>query len=203
MNQDHFDDEEEDARAAALAASMADPLTGTADSQQEQAPHPYSALNPECVLDALDSIGLRGDGRLLGLNSYENRVYQVGIEDDKPLVVKFYRPGRWSDAAILEEHAFVAELVEREIQVVPALTVNGSTLHQFDGFRFAVFERHGGRAPELGDPATLEWIGRFIGRIHAVGAIKPYAERRALNPTPSASSRATICWPTISSRRNY
>ena len=154
----------------------------TTDLHDLQPAHLFSRLGPDCVLDALDSIGLRGDGRLLALNSYENRVYQVGIEDSLPLVVKFYRPARWSDAAILEEHAFVAELVEREIQVVPALTVNGSTLHQFDGFRFAVFERHGGRAPELGDPATLEWIGRFIGRIHAVGAIKPYAERPALNP---------------------
>ena len=83
--------------------------------------HPFSALSPDCVLDALDSVGLRGDGRLLALNSYENRVYQVGIEDSAPLVAKFYRPARWSDTAILEEHAFVSELVEREIQVVPAL----------------------------------------------------------------------------------
>jgi len=183
MNQDHFDDEEEDARAAALAASMADPLTGTADSQQEQAPHPYSALNPECVLDALDSIGLRGDGRLLGLNSYENRVYQVGIEDDKPLVVKFYRPGRWSDAAILEEHAFTDELAAREIPVVPALALgpDRATLHHFNGFRFAVFTRHGGRAPELSDPSVLEWTGRFIARIHAVGVIKPYLQRPAID----------------------
>ena len=143
--------------------------------------HLFSGLGPDCVLDALDSVGLRGDGRLLALNSYENRVYQVGIEDDKPLVVKFYRPQRWSDAAILEEHGFVAELVEREIPVVPALVLNGATLHHFGAFRFAVFERHGGRAPETDDPATLEWIGRFIGRIHAVGALKPYAERPSLD----------------------
>ncbi|NRR31404.1 serine/threonine protein kinase [Oxalobacteraceae bacterium] len=143
--------------------------------------HPFSELSPDCVLDALDSVGLRGDGRLLALNSYENRVYQVGIEDSKPLVAKFYRPARWSDAAILEEHAFVAELVEREIPVVPAMALEGRTLHTFKGFRFAVFERHGGRAPELGDPATLEWIGRFIGRIHAVGALSSFTERPALN----------------------
>ena len=144
--------------------------------------HPFSTLSPDCVLDALDSVGLRGDGRLLALNSYENRVYQVGIEDSAPLVAKFYRPERWSDTAILEEHAFVAELVEREIPVVPALEINGSTLHQFQGFRFAVFPRHGGRAPELGDPLTLEWIGRFIGRIHAVGGLSAYKERPALDP---------------------
>jgi Ser/Thr protein kinase RdoA (MazF antagonist) len=155
------------------------------DTDDTRAPgpaHPFSELDPGCVLDALDSVGLRGDGRLLALNSYENRVYQVGIEDGLPLVAKFYRPARWSDAAILEEHAFVAELVEREIPVVPALALGGATLHHYRGFRFAVFTRHGGRAPELGDPATLEWLGRFIGRIHAVGALSAYHERPALNP---------------------
>ncbi len=144
--------------------------------------HPFSMLSPDCVLDALDSVGLSGDGRLLALNSYENRVYQVGIEDAKPLVVKFYRPQRWSDAAILEEHAFVAELVEREIPVVPALALaQGATLHQYLGFRFAVFPKHGGRAPELEDYAVLEWTGRFIGRIHAIGALHTFAERPSLN----------------------
>ncbi|GGX84959.1 serine/threonine protein kinase [Massilia dura] len=143
--------------------------------------HPFSALGPDCVLDALASVGLYGDGRLLALNSYENRVYQVGIEDGKPLVAKFYRPGRWSDAAILEEHAFTAELHEAEIPVVPPLAVDGRTLHAFEGFRFAVFARHGGRAPELSDPAVLEWTGRFIGRIHAIGATRPFADRPALD----------------------
>jgi Ser/Thr protein kinase RdoA (MazF antagonist) len=144
--------------------------------------HSFSGLSPDCVLDALDSIDLRGDGRLLALNSYENRVYQVGMEDKPPLVVKFYRPARWTAAAILEEHAFVRELVEREIPVVPALELaDGKTLHEFGGFRFAVFERHGGRAPELGDRATLEWMGRFIGRIHAVGALQDFHERPTLD----------------------
>lgn len=143
-------------------------------------PHPYAALSPDCVLDALDSVGLRGDGRLLALNSYENRVYQVGIEDGPPLVAKFYRPGRWSDAAILEEHAFVAELAQQEIPVVPALEIDGRTLHTYQDYRFAVFPRKGGRAPELDDPAVLEWAGRFIGRIHAVGRARPFAERPAL-----------------------
>lgn len=142
--------------------------------------HPFAALGPDCVLDALASVGLHGDGRLLALNSYENRVYQVGMEEGAPVVVKFYRPQRWSDAAILEEHAFVAELVEREVPVVPALTIAGATLQHFGGFSFAVFERRGGRAPELDDPATLEWTGRFIGRIHAVGALATYRERPAL-----------------------
>jgi Ser/Thr protein kinase RdoA (MazF antagonist) len=142
---------------------------------------PFSALSPDSVLDALDSIGLRGDGRLLALNSYENRVYQAGMEDGPPLVAKFYRPERWSDAEILEEHAFVAALAEREIPVVPASVIHGRTLHKFEGFRFSVFTRHGGRAPELGNRDTLEWMGRFIGRIHAVGALEPYRHRPALD----------------------
>lgn len=143
--------------------------------------HPFSGLDPDRVLDALQSVGIYGDGRLLALNSYENRVYQVGCEDGPPVVAKFYRPQRWSNDAILEEHAFVAELAEREVPVVPAMTIEGRTLHEFGGFRFAVFPRRGGRAPELGDAATLEWIGRFIGRIHAVGAAAPYRVRPALD----------------------
>ena len=142
---------------------------------------PFTALTPDAVLDALDSIGLRSDGRLLALNSYENRVYQAGMEDGPPLVAKFYRPARWPDAAILEEHAFVATLVEREIPVVPALAIDGGTLHAFNGFRFSVFAKHGGRAPELDDCDTLEWMGRFLGRIHAVGALEPYRHRPTLD----------------------
>jgi Ser/Thr protein kinase RdoA (MazF antagonist) len=142
---------------------------------------PFTALTPDTVLDALVSIGLRGDGRLLALNSYENRVYQAGMEDGLPLIAKFYRPARWSDAEILEEHVFVAMLAELEIPVVPALEIHGHTLHAFNGFRFSVFTRHGGRAPELDDCDTLEWMGRFIGRIHAVGALEPYRHRPALD----------------------
>tara|TARA_R110001599_G_scaffold171353_1_gene362252 strand:+ start:258295 stop:259362 length:1068 start_codon:yes stop_codon:yes gene_type:complete len=142
----------------------------------------FATLSPDCVLDALESVGLYSDGRLLALNSYENRVYQIGMEDGPPLVAKFYRPARWSDAAILEEHRFVAQLVEQEIPVVPASALtDGSTLHNFAGFRFAVFARHGGRAPELSDPDTLEWMGRFIGRIHAVGGLRSYQHRPTLN----------------------
>jgi Ser/Thr protein kinase RdoA (MazF antagonist) len=137
---------------------------------------------PDTVLNALESIGLYGDGRLLALNSYENRVYQVGMEQGPPVVAKFYRPQRWSDAAILEEHAFVQELVEHEIPVVPAIAIAGhASLHRFEGYRFAVFPRHGGRAPELEDSATLEWMGRFIGRIHAIGARRPFEARPALD----------------------
>jgi Ser/Thr protein kinase RdoA (MazF antagonist) len=143
--------------------------------------HPYAELTPDRVLDALESVGLRGDGRLQALGSYENRVYQIGIEDAAPVVAKFYRPGRWPDAAIAEEHAFVAELAAREIPVVAPITLAGNTLHTFGAFRFAVYPRCGGRAPELGQRETLEWMGRFLGRIHAVGALAPFRHRPALD----------------------
>lgn len=132
------------------------------------------------MLDALDQIGLHGDGRMLALNSYENRVYQIGMEAGAPIVVKFYRPVRWSDAAILEEHQFVADLVAQEIPVVPPLQIAGNTLHHYQGYRFAVFARQGGRAPELDQPGTLEWIGRLMGRIHAVGSTVAFQARPAL-----------------------
>ena len=143
--------------------------------------HPYADLTPDLILDALESVGLRGDGRLLALGSYENRVYQIGIEEAAPVVAKFYRPGRWPDAAIAEEHAFVSELAAHEIPVVAPLTLAGGTLHTFGRFRFAVYPRCGGRAPELGDRETLEWMGRFLGRIHAVGAMAPFRHRPALD----------------------
>lgn len=144
-------------------------------------PQNFSALTPDCVLNALESVGFCSDGRLLALNSYENRVYQIGMEQGAPLVAKFYRPARWPDGAILEEHAFVQELAEHEIPVVPALARAGVTLHGFAGFRFAVFPRQGGRAPELEDRHTLEWMGRFLGRIHAVGKISNFQHRPSLN----------------------
>ena len=143
---------------------------------------PYAELTPDCILAALESVGLRGDGRMLALNSYENRVYQIGLEEGAPLVAKFYRPGRWDDAAILEEHAFVQELAEREIPVVPALQLaDEKTLHVFRGFRFSVYPRQGGRAPELDASNTLEWLGRFLGRIHSVGALSCFAHRPVLD----------------------
>ena len=142
---------------------------------------PFSSLTPDFILDALEHAGLHPDSRLLALNSYENRVYQAGMEEGPPLVVKFYRPKRWSDAAILEEHVFVDELVEREIPVVPALNIGGSTLQVFKDARFAVFPKQGGRAPELDNRETLEWMGRFLGRIHAIGALKKFAQRPRLD----------------------
>lgn len=142
---------------------------------------PFAGLTPDTLLDALESVGLRPDGRLLALNSYENRVYQVGIDDEAPLVVKFYRPGRWSDPQILEEHAFVAELAGNELPVVAPLAVDGQTLLRHGDFRFTLFPRRGGRAPEFDRPDTLTWMGRFLGRIHALGATRAYAARPALD----------------------
>ncbi len=142
---------------------------------------PYANLGPDRILDAIESLGLVTDGRLLALNSYENRVYQVGIEEGPPLIAKFYRPGRWTDAAILEEHVFTLELAKREIPAIPPLAIQGRTLHAHDGYRFSLSPRRGGRAPELGDPAVLEWIGRFLGRIHALGEIAPFQARPTLD----------------------
>jgi Ser/Thr protein kinase RdoA (MazF antagonist) len=144
--------------------------------------HPYAALTPEVVLDALSALGLRPDGRMLALSSYENRVYQIWLEEDSPavgssIVVKFYRPERWTEAQIDEEHAFAHELAEREIPVVAPQSSSS-----FGGFRLAVYPRRGGRTPELDDPKALEWIGRFMGRIHAVGSSRPFQFRESLTP---------------------
>jgi Ser/Thr protein kinase RdoA (MazF antagonist) len=144
-------------------------------------PAPYASLTPDVVLDALDAVGLHGDGRLLALNSYENRVYQAMRDDEPAVVVKFYRPARWTDAQIAEEHAFIAELAALEIPAVAPLEHGGRTLHAFGGFRFAAFARRGGRAPELDRDDVLEWIGRFLGRIHAAGAARDFATRPALD----------------------
>jgi Ser/Thr protein kinase RdoA (MazF antagonist) len=143
--------------------------------------HPYSSLTPDLVLDALDTVGVRGDGRLIALGSYENRVYQVMLDDEPPVVAKFYRPGRWTDAQIAEEHAFVGELAEAEVPSVPPREIGGRTLHLHEGFRFAVYDKCGGRAPELDRDDVIEWIGRFLGRLHAVGASGRFAARPALD----------------------
>ncbi len=147
--------------------------------------HPYEALTPDVVLDALLPLGLYGDGRLLALSSYENRVYQVHLEEpfhgSEVVVLKFYRPGRWSDAQILEEHAFAAELQQAEVPAVAPLAPGGRTLHHHAGFAFSVSPRRGGRAPELDDADVLEWIGRYLARLHTVGAQRPFRERPALD----------------------
>jgi Ser/Thr protein kinase RdoA (MazF antagonist) len=144
---------------------------------------PFSDLTPDAVLNAIDAIGVATSGTLLALNSYENRVFQVGVEDpvQRFVVAKFYRPGRWSDAQILEEHAFTQELADAEVPAVPPLAIDGCTLHERAGYRFALYPRRGGRAPELEDRNVREWLGRFIGRIHAAGAARPFVHRPALD----------------------
>ena len=169
----------------------------------------FADLRPDHVLDALDSVGFRGDGRILQLNSYENRVFQVFLEDGDAVVAKFYRPARWSEAQILEEHSFAAELAAAEIPVVAPLVLRSRAADapvrlmgepptlaraagEFGRYRFAVTPRRAGRAPELDDPGTLRWIGRFIGRIHAIGATRPFAHRLSL--TPASFGRASRDW---------
>lgn len=152
--------------------------------------HPYEALTPDVVLDALATVGLFGDGRLMALSSYENRVYQVHLEardagTPAVVVAKFYRPGRWSDAQIAEEHSFARELADAEVPCVAPLSLKGAqgpdTLHHHAGFAFAVCPRQGGRRPELDDPEVLERIGRFLGRLHNVGAQARFGQRPALD----------------------
>lgn len=138
----------------------------------------FAELSPDTMLDAIESSGLHCDGRFLALNSYENRVYQVGLEEDEPIVAKFYRPARWSDEAIIEEHQFTLELAQAEIPVVaPLVDDNGVTLHKHGPYRFALYPRYGGRAPELDNPDHLEQLGRFIGRIHVMGGVEDFQHR--------------------------
>ncbi len=161
-------------------------MASTPDNRSmSHALHPFEQLTPDAVLDALSSVGLHGDGRLMALSSYENRVYQVQLESPAmghaQVVTKFYRPQRWSDEAILEEHAFAAELEAAEVPMVGPLVVDARTLHHHSGFAFSVSPRRGGRPPELDDLDVLEWIGRFLARIHVVGAARPFAARPALD----------------------
>ncbi|HAL38599.1 MAG TPA: serine/threonine protein kinase, partial [Polaromonas sp.] len=162
--------------------------------------HAYESLTPDVVLDALASVGLTGDGRLMALSSYENRVYQIHLESPAGsadsagdvVVAKFYRPGRWSDAQITEEHAFAAELMAAEIPVVGPLELEGSTLHHFGGFSFSVSPSRGGRRPELENLDVLEWIGRFLARIHTVGSARPFTHRPELNLTTFGTASAEL-----------
>ena len=151
--------------------------------------HAYETLTPDVVLDALDSVGLTGDGRLMALSSYENRVYQIhlehsagkGSEASDVVVAKFYRPDRWTDVQITEEHTFANELMAAEVPVVGALQLHSRTLHHYKGFAFSVSPSRGGRRPELENLEVLAWIGRFLARIHTVGSAKPFIHRPALS----------------------
>lgn len=141
----------------------------------------FGDLTPEFMLDALDAAGLYGDGRMLQLNSYENRVLRLHLEDGHDrggvAVAKFYRPGRWSDAQILEEHGFARELAAAEVPVAAPWLLGDSSLRHYKGQRFAVTPRQGGRGPELEDPEVLTWIGRLLARIHVVGRQRPFEHR--------------------------
>ncbi len=150
---------------------------------------PFANLSPDLIVDAVEAAGFPSDGRILALGSYENRVFQVGLEDAEPVVVKFYRPGRWTDAAIAEEHAFARELAAAEIPVVAPLEplrhdeLGDGLVPVFGGFRLAIYPRRGGQWPELGTTDDRQWIGRFLGRIHLVGAARTFVHRARLSPT--------------------
>ena len=149
----------------------------------EQSPqHPFSSLTPDLMLDALESVGYRCNGGLLALNSYENRVWQIGIDDGPPVIAKFYRPERWTDGQIDEEHQFVKAMRDAELPVVAPMAIDGKTLFAHSGFRFSVYPRQAGRAPEFDDPHVLEWMGRLIARIHQVGERAAFVVREALDP---------------------
>lgn len=143
--------------------------------------HPFDPLTPDLVLDAVESLGYRSDARILALNSYENRVYQVGLEEETPLIAKFYRPERWTDEAIREEHAFALELAAAEVPVIPPIQQDGESLFQHAGFRFALFPRRGGRAPDPDNLDQLYRFGQLLGRLHAVSANRPFVHRETLS----------------------
>lgn len=144
--------------------------------------HPFDKLTPDFIMDAVESCGYRCDCRTLALNSFENRVYQVGVEEGAPLIAKFYRPGRWSDAQILEEHRFCLELAAHELPVVaPLCNGQGESLLHFEGFRFALYPRKGGHAPEFDHGDNLLIMGRLLGRLHRIGAIETFSHRPTLD----------------------
>ena len=144
-------------------------------------PHPYDTLLPEVILSAAEIFGIRCTGALLALNSYENRVYRIDIEDAEPVVGKFYRPNRWTDEQILEEHEFSLELAAHEIPVVEPMIHEKQTLHNYDGFRFSLFRWQPGRAPELRSNDDRELIGRYLGRLHRLGATSAFKHRPTLD----------------------
>ena len=173
--------------------------------------HPYERLTPQRLLASLDAVGFRGDGRLLQLNSYENRVFQVLLEDGSAVVTKFYRPARWTDGQILEEHAFALALAAQELPVIAPLPLAAVTTPEFVGlqclgepptlarqidegtdFRWAVYPRRSGHGPELDDPSVLQWLGRFVGRVHTAAGTARFAERRTMDPASFGHDRLAV-----------
>jgi Ser/Thr protein kinase RdoA (MazF antagonist) len=147
----------------------------------ESETHEFELLTPDMIIDAVESCGYISDGRLLALNSYENRVYQVGIDNGQPLIAKFYRPNRWSSDQILEEHQFCFQLQEQELPVVCPLLSSSTSLHSYSGFRFSLYPRRGGHAPELDNLDNLFILGRLLGRFHGVGSISKFTSRPTLD----------------------
>ena len=143
---------------------------------------PFTSLTPDIVMDAVESVGYPPDARILALNSYENRVFQIGIADQEPIIGKFYRPNRWTDAQILEEHDYTLDLAENDVSVVAPWRLHGKeTLGHYQGFRFSLYPRRGGRAPNLDNEDNLEILGRHIGKIHALGALSNFIHRPEIN----------------------
>lgn len=169
--------------------NVAEPDSGHNADSDASAPsgqHPFDRLTPELIMSAVESAGYLCDGRFFALNSYENRVYQVGVEDGQPLIAKFYRPERWSDEQIQEEHDFCFALVEQELPVVAPMVLengpdSGASVGHYEDFRFALFPRRGGHAPELDNLDNLYTLGKFLARIHLVGAVKPFQYRPAID----------------------
>ena len=177
-HQDDHNDTYDDDNRGNLILSLDEDIAEAAPPTIEE--HPYQQLTPDVVIDAVESTGRLSDARILALNSYENRVYQVGIDQDEPVIVKFYRPDRWTVAQIIEEHEFTQKLYDLDIPVVPPLVIQEGatpTLAEFKGFYFSIYPRQGGRAPELDNLDHLYQLGQFIGRIHAVGASYPFKHR--------------------------
>ena len=156
-------------------------LRPAGDKPLQQHRHPFQSLTPDLVMTAVEACGFRCDCRILALNSYENRVFQVGIEDGAPLIAKFYRPERWSEEQLREEHQFTCELAAHELPVVAPIAVDGETLFGYEDFRFSLSPRQGGHAPEFDNLDNLLIMGRLLGRLHRIGAVRPFVHRPRLD----------------------
>lgn len=147
----------------------------------KQEDQPYYRLSPDIVIDAVESIGLISDYRVLALNSFENRVYQLGQEEGEPVIVKFYRPARWSDEQIREEHRFSQELADGDLPVIAPLAPKGDTLHEYQGYRFTAYPRRGGHPVSIDNLDVLYRLGQYLGRIHSMGAVEAFDHRVTLD----------------------